>query len=114
MLSMEFLQSLVMTPYGAFTALLFVMVMGEVIVKATKGVLPSAFGVTILLLAGFWSGILPPNIVEISGITAAFFGLISALKFHRQHLLSFGFLSKPHTQQGKVDEYEEGNTSFGV
>lgn len=76
---MEFLQSLVMTPYGAFTALLFVMVMGEVIAKATKGVLPSAFGVTILLLAGFWSGILPPNIVEISGITAAFFGLISAL-----------------------------------
>ena len=65
---MEFLQSLVMTPYGAFTALLFVMVMGEVIAKATKGVLPSAFGVTILLLAGFWSGILPPNILLVANM----------------------------------------------
>lgn len=76
---MEFLQSLIMTPYGAITALLFVMVVGELIAKLTKGALPMAFGVTILLLAGFWTKILPANIVELSGITAGFFGLVSAL-----------------------------------
>lgn len=76
---MEFLQSLIMTPYGAIAALLFVMVVGELIAKLTKGALPMAFGVTILLLAGFWTKILPTNIVELSGITAAFFGLVSAL-----------------------------------
>lgn len=76
---MEFLQSLIMTPYGAIAALLFVMVVGELIAKLTRGALPMAFGVTILLLAGFWTKILPANIVELSGITAAFFGLVSAL-----------------------------------
>lgn len=76
---MEFLQSLIMTPYGAIAALLFVMVVGELIAKLTKGALPMAFGVTILLLAGFWTKILPANIVELSGITAGFFGLVSAL-----------------------------------
>lgn len=76
---MEFLQSLIMTPYGAIAALLFIMVVGELIAKLTKGALPMAFGVTILLLAGFWTKILPANIVELSGITASFFGLVSAL-----------------------------------
>lgn len=76
---MEFLQSLIMTPYGAIAALLLIMVVGELIAKLTKGALPMAFGVTILLLAGFWTKILPANIVELSGITAAFFGLVSAL-----------------------------------
>lgn len=76
---MEFLQSLIMTPYGAIAALLFVMVVGELIAKLTRGALPMAFGVTILLLAGFWTKILPANIVELSGITAGFFGLVSAL-----------------------------------
>lgn len=76
---MEFLQSLIMTPYGAIAALLLIMVVGEFIAKLTKGALPMAFGVTILLLAGFWTKILPANIVELSGITASFFGLISAL-----------------------------------
>lgn len=76
---MEFLQSLIMTPYGAITALLLIMVVGEFIAKLTRGALPMAFGVTILLLAGFWTKILPTNIVELSGITASFFGLVSAL-----------------------------------
>lgn len=76
---MEFLQSLIMTPYGAIAALLLIMVVGELIAKLTRGALPMAFGVTILLLAGFWTKILPANIVELSGITAAFFGLVSAL-----------------------------------
>lgn len=76
---MEFLQSLIMTPYGAIAALLLIMVVGELIAKLTRGALPMAFGVTILLLAGFWTKILPTNIVELSGITASFFGLVSAL-----------------------------------
>ena len=46
------------TPFGALVVMLFVMVLGEVITKVTKGWLPSALVVTLVLCAGFWTCLL--------------------------------------------------------
>lgn len=56
---MEFLQNLLLTPFGALTALLAVMVVGELVAKLTKGVVPMALTVTILMLTLFWTHVFP-------------------------------------------------------
>lgn len=66
------------TQYGAFAILLLVMVLGEVIAKVTKGWLPSALVISLLLLAGFWT-ILPADLVSRAGITATLFSLVAGL-----------------------------------
>lgn len=76
---MEFIQGLLQTPYGALSALLAVLVAGEAVAKLTKGFVPMALLVTLLLVALFWTGVFPPNIVEAVGITAVLFALVSAL-----------------------------------
>lgn len=68
-----------LTPYGALAALLAVLVLGEVVAKLTKGIVPMALTVTILLVALFWTGVFPATIVEASGITGVLFALVSAL-----------------------------------
>lgn len=76
---MEFVQGLLSTPYGALTALLAVLVAGEVIAKLTRGSVPMALSVTIILLCMFWTGVFPADIVTSSGITGALFSLTAAL-----------------------------------
>lgn len=76
---MEFLQNLLLTPFGALTALLAVMVVGELVAKLTKGVVPMALTVTILMLTLFWTHVFPAQIVEASGIGATLFSLASML-----------------------------------
>ena len=76
---MEFFQSLLSTPYGALTALLAVLVAGELIAKVTRGSVPMALSVTIILLCLFWTGVFPADIVTSSGITASLFSLTAAL-----------------------------------
>ncbi len=76
---MEFIQGLLLTPYGALTALLAVLVVGELVAKLTKGIVPMALTVTILLVTLFWTGVFPPTIVEAAGITGVLFALVSAL-----------------------------------
>lgn len=83
---MAFIQSLFATPYGAFAALILVMVLGEVITKLTKGIVPLAFSVTVLLFAAFWTGLYPAavgesgaKLYEVAGIGGPLFNLCSAL-----------------------------------
>lgn len=66
------------TPFGALVVMLFVMVLGEVITKVTKGWLPSALVVTLVLCAGFWT-ILPADLIARAGISATLFQVISGL-----------------------------------
>ncbi len=76
---MQFIQSLLLTPYGALTALLAVLVLGELVAKLTRGAVPMALTVTFLLLALFWTKAFPAEIVAASGITALLFSLTAAL-----------------------------------
>ena len=76
---MQFIQSLLLTPYGALTALLAVLVLGELVAKLTQGAVPMALTVTLLLLALFWTKVFPAEIVAASGITALLFSLTAAL-----------------------------------
>ncbi|MBC8535978.1 hypothetical protein [Feifania hominis] len=66
------------TPFGALAVMLLVMVIGEVITKATKGWFPSALVITLLLCAGFWT-ILPADLVARAGVSATLFQIISGL-----------------------------------
>lgn len=70
--------ALEITQFGAFAILLLVMVLGEVIAKVTKGWVPSALVISLLLLAGFWT-ILPADLVTRAGITATLFTVVSGL-----------------------------------
>lgn len=60
---METLQNLLLTPYGSLMAILAVLVVGELVAKLTKGVVPMALTVTVLLLALFWTHVFPAEIV---------------------------------------------------
>ena len=53
--------------YLAFSILLAVMVLGELVSKVTKGRVPSALIMMVVLIAGFWT-ILPPTLASDSGI----------------------------------------------
>ncbi len=70
--------SIEISAFGALSILLGVMVLGEIITKVTKGWLPSALVITVVLCAGFWT-ILPADLVSRAGITAVLFQVISGL-----------------------------------
>jgi hypothetical protein len=64
--------------YLAFTILLAIMVLGEVVSRATKGRIPSALIMMIVLIAGFWT-ILPPTLADDSGISSGLYKLTVVL-----------------------------------
>ncbi len=66
------------TPFGALAVMLLVMVLGELVAKLTKGFVPSALVITILLLAGFWT-ILPADLVSRAGVTSTLFAIVAGL-----------------------------------
>ena len=76
---METLQTLLLTPYGSLMAILAVLVVGELVAKLTKGVVPMALTVTVLLLTLFWTHVFPAEIVSATGISATLFSLVAAL-----------------------------------
>ena len=53
-----------MEPIIALTILFCVYAAGELIAQKTKAVFSTVLGIAILLLAGFWSGILPRSVIE--------------------------------------------------
>ncbi len=73
-----FILGIEISPFGALTILLLVMVLGELITKVTKGWVPSALVITLVLCAGFWT-ILPADLVARAGISATLFQIISGL-----------------------------------
>lgn len=58
----------------AFTVLLAIMVLGEFISNITKGKVPSALIMMVVLIAGFWT-ILPANLATAAGLTKPIYSL---------------------------------------
>ncbi|MFQ7397073.1 MAG: hypothetical protein ACLRNW_04505 [Neglectibacter sp.] len=58
-----------MEPIIALTILFCVYAAGELIAQKTKAVFSTVLGIAILLLAGFWSGILPRSVIEDAKVT---------------------------------------------
>ena len=55
-------------PIIALTVLFCVYAAGELIAQKSKAVFSTVLGIAILLLAGFWSGILPRSVIEPLGL----------------------------------------------
>lgn len=53
-----------MTGIAALTVLLCVYAAGELIAQKTKAVFSTVLGIALILLAGFWSGVLPRTLIE--------------------------------------------------
>ena len=63
----------------ALTVLLCIYAAGELIAQKTKAVFSSVLSIAILLLIGFWSGLLPTSVIEdaqISGFGNIIAGLL--------------------------------------
>ena len=58
-----------MTPVLALTVLLCIYAAGELIAQKSKAVFSTVLGIAILLLAGFWSGLLPRSLIEDAQVT---------------------------------------------
>ena len=56
-------------PIIALTVLFCVYAAGELIAQKSKAVFSTVLGIAILLLAGFWSGILPRSVIEDAQVT---------------------------------------------
>ncbi|MEG0642104.1 MAG: hypothetical protein RR515_05860, partial [Clostridium sp.] len=53
----------------AFTVLMAILAFGDVISTATKAKIPSVFVISIVAIAGFWSNIIPTDILYLTGIS---------------------------------------------
>jgi hypothetical protein len=63
---------------GALLIMFAVLVIGEILGKVTKGKVPSALVITVLMLAGFWT-IFPKDLVARTGINAQLYALSAML-----------------------------------
>jgi hypothetical protein len=63
---------------GALLIMFVVLVIGEVISRITRGKIPSALVITVLMLAGFWT-IFPKDIVVRTGINAQLYALAAMM-----------------------------------
>jgi hypothetical protein len=63
---------------GALLIMLAVLVIGEVVSRITKGKVPSALVITVLMIAGFWT-ILPKDLVARTGVNAQIYALSAML-----------------------------------
>lgn len=69
MLDFDFIQSAVV--------ILLLFVIGEIVSTKTKAFIPSVFVVAVLFLLGFWSGLIPKDIITTSGFSAI--GIVAML-----------------------------------
>ena len=68
-----------MTPVLALTVLLCIYAIGELVAQKTKAIFSTVLSIALLLLAGFWSGILPRTLIEdaqVSGFGNVIAGLL--------------------------------------
>lgn len=64
---------------GALTVLFCIYAVSELIAVRTRAILSTVLGISVILLAGFWSGILPKTIIkdaQVSGIGMAVVGML--------------------------------------
>lgn len=53
-----------MTPISALAILFCIYAVSELIAQKTKAIFSTVLSIAILLLAGFWSGILPRTLID--------------------------------------------------
>ena len=80
MLNFDFLQCAVV--------ILLLFVLGEVVSTKTKAFVPSVFVVAVLFLLGYWSGIIPTDIITTSGFSALGISAMLVIVVHMGTMLS--------------------------
>lgn len=53
-----------------FAILMAIFAAGDIISTATKAMIPSMFSISVICIVLFWTGILPPDILELAGISS--------------------------------------------
>lgn len=69
----------IVSTFGAFTALLLMFVISEILAKVTKGWVPSVLVIMILMLVGFSTGLFPKTIIDDAGVSDALFKVTCGL-----------------------------------
>ncbi len=80
MLSYDFIQCAVV--------ILLIFIVGEIISTQTKAFVPSVFVAAVLFLLGFWSGVIPTDIIDVSGFSALGISAMLAIVVHMGTMLS--------------------------
>lgn len=80
MLSFDFIQCAVV--------ILVLYVVGEIVSTKTKAFVPSVFVVAVLFLLGFWSGVIPKDIIDVSGFSAVGIASMLMIVVHMGTMLS--------------------------
>lgn len=70
---------IIVSTFGAFTALLLVFAISEILAKVTKGWIPSVLVIMILMLVGFSTGLFPKTIIDDAGVSDALFKIACGL-----------------------------------
>lgn len=70
---------IIVSTFGAFTALLLVFAISEILAKVTKGWIPSVLVIMILMLVGFSTGLFPKTIIDDAGVSDALFKVACGL-----------------------------------
>lgn len=70
---------IIVSTFGAFTALLLVFAISEILAKVTKGWAPSVLVIMILMLVGFSTGLFPKTIIDDAGVSDALFKVACGL-----------------------------------
>lgn len=70
---------IIVSAFGAFTALLLVFAISEILAKVTKGWVPSVLVIVILMLVGFSTGLFPKTIIDDAGVSDALFKVACGL-----------------------------------
>lgn len=73
------MNSIIVSAFGSFTALLLVFAISEILAKVTKGWVPSVLVIMILMLVGFSTGIFPKTIIDDAGVSDALFKVACGL-----------------------------------
>ena len=73
------MNSIIVSTFGAFTALLLVFAISEILAKVTKGWVPSVLVIMILMLVGFSTGLFPKTIIDNAGVSDALFKVACGL-----------------------------------
>lgn len=70
---------IIVSTFGAFTVLLLVFAISEILAKVTKGWVPSVLVIMILMLVGFSTGLFPKTIIDDAGVSDALFKVACGL-----------------------------------
>jgi len=72
--------------------ILAIFVIGEIVSAKTKAFVPSVFVAAVLFLLGFWSGVIPKDIIDVSGFSALGISAMLVIVVHMGSMLSPGEL----------------------